>query len=76
MPTYRIHVVNSDFKAEEERDCSNIQAAAKHALKGALEIGSEQVLNGETFFGAEVRIDDGNETALRFLVTVGSSPLQ
>ena len=76
MPTYRVHVINSDFKAEEEKDRSNVQAAAKHALKGALEIGSEQVLNGETFFGAEVRVDDGNETALRSLVTVGSSPLQ
>ena len=76
MPTYRIRVINCDFKAEEQTDCADIEAAKKHALKGALEIANEQVLNGESFFGAEVRIDEGDETPARFILTVGSSPLQ
>lgn len=76
MPTYRIHIINSDFKAEEHRECSDLEAAKKHALKGALEIGSEQALNGHQLFGAEVRIDQDEQTVARFMVAVGSSPLQ
>ena len=76
MPTFHIRIINSDFKAEEHQECSDLDAAKKHALKGALEIGSEQALNGHPLFGAEVRIDQSDETVARFLVTVGSSPLQ
>jgi hypothetical protein len=76
MPTYHIRIINSDFKAEEHRDCSDLEGARKHALKGALEIGSELALNGHALFGAEVRIDQEEQTLARFLVTVASSPLQ
>ena len=76
MPTFHIRIINSDFQAEEHPDCPDIEAAKKHALKGALEIGSEHVLRGDQIFGAEVRIDQEQQIVARFLVALGSSPLQ
>ena len=76
MPTFHIRIINSDFQAEEHPDCPDIEAAKKHALKGALEIGTEHVLRGDQIFGAEVRIDQEEQTVARFLVALGSSPLQ
>ena len=75
MPTYLIRVVNDDFTVENEEDHADADAAIEQAMKGALAVGSEAVLTGKTFFGAEVSVSDG-ERSQRFMVAVGATPLQ
>lgn len=75
MPTYTIRVINSEFTADDEHDLGDLSTAKMQALKGALEIASEEVLKGLPFFGAEVRVERGGDQVARFLVSVGTSPL-
>jgi hypothetical protein len=76
MPTYSIHIVNSDFISTNSYEASSAKAARSEALKGALEIGSEEIRQGKSFFGAEIRIEDGGEVVERMMVAVGASALQ
>lgn len=76
MPTYRISVINHTFKAHNSHDAPTLDAAGKHGIKSALQIGAEEVSKGMPFFGAEVRIEEGDGTVSRFIVSVGASPLQ
>jgi hypothetical protein len=76
MPKFRIRIVNSAFSAEEEQEVPDFEAAKREGLKGALNIGVDQVLKGEPFFGAEVSVDSEGDQRVRFLVSVGASPLQ
>jgi hypothetical protein len=76
MPTFQIRIVNSEFSAEEEQEAPDFEAAKREGLKGAFGIGVDQILRGEAFFGAEVRIDQEGQQAGRFLVSVGASPLR
>jgi len=75
MPRYRIRIVNSDFDADEEQDYPDLDAAKYAAMKGALEIGTDQVLLGESFYGAEVRVEERDVLRARFMVSLGSTPL-
>ena len=75
MPKYLIQLVNDEFRAENEEEHPDAEAAAKEAIRGALEVGVEQVLAGKPFYGAEVTIADGNSRE-RFVVSVGASPLK
>ena len=75
MPSYQIAVVNEEFTVESVEEHSDREAAAEQAIKGALAVGSEQVLAGKQFFGAEVTVSDGNSRQ-RFVVAVGVSPLK
>ena len=76
MPTYRIHVVNSNFKTCAAAKASSLDAARKQALRAALEIGSEEVCKGASFFGAEVCVELDGDVAQRFLVSIGQTPLK
>ena len=76
MPMYRITVVNQTFSASNHHECPSTDAARKHGVRAALAIGSDEVTNGKPFFGAEVRVEQGDETLGRFVVSIGASPLQ
>jgi hypothetical protein len=75
MPKYLVRVVNDEFRAENEEEHPDAAAAAEQAIRGALEVGVEQILLGKRFFGAEVTVADGNIYE-RFVVSVGASPLK
>ena len=75
MPTYLITVVNHEFAVEDEEEHPDADAAVEQALKGALALGSEAVLAGKTFFGAEVVVSDGNRHQ-RYMVAIGATPLK
>ena len=49
-------------------------AAVEQAMKGTLALGSEAVLAGKMFFGAEVVVSDGIKHQ-RFMVAIGATPL-
>jgi hypothetical protein len=76
MPIYVIRVVNATFSGDEEQELADIDAARREGLKGAFQIGVDEVLRGTPFFGAEVRIEQNDELLNRFVVSVGASPLQ
>jgi hypothetical protein len=75
MPTFQISVANSEFATEIEQEFENIEEAKSQALKGVLDLASEQVVAGTPFFGAEVNVTDGRNSK-RFIVAIGVSPLQ
>ena len=76
MPTYRISVINHIFSSCNHHDAPTLDAANKQGLQSALAIGTEEIVNGTPFFGAEVRIEDGDKLVHRFVVSIGTSPLQ
>ena len=75
MPTFRICVVNEDFCAIDDHECRDADAAAKAALHGGLDIGVGQVIEGKSFFGAEVTIHEGQERVRHFTIAIGTSSL-
>jgi hypothetical protein len=75
MPNFQITVVNDPFDSTSEAELDDIGAAKLSALKGALELGVEQILGGAPVFGAEVIVGDGNARQ-RFIVAIATSPLK
>lgn len=75
MPVFRISVVNETFSACDEHELPTYSEARTEAIKGALEIGSEEVAKGKEFFGAEVKVEKGGELVGRFVVSVGAFPI-
>ena len=56
MPNFQILVVNSDFTARNEIEAKDVDAARRHGLRAALEIGTDELCKGSTpVFGAEVK---------------------
>lgn len=76
MPTFCITVVNETFHSSNHHEAATATEAQQRAVKAALEIGIEEVSKGKPFFGAEVKIEDGDELVGRFVVSMGASPLQ
>ena len=76
MPTFRISVLNETFSARDEHDLTTAADARDEAIKGALAIASDEILKGKRFFGAEVRIEDGEDLVERYVVSVGASPIE
>ena len=76
MPPFRISVVNHTFSATNDQDLPSFEEARKQAIKAAIAIGSDEVAKGESFFGAEVLVESGEETLCRVMVAIGTSPLQ
>ena len=76
MPVYRISVINESFTASNEYELASVAAAQSYAVKGALNIGTDEIVAGKSFFGAEVKIETDGEPVVRFMVSVGASPLQ
>lgn len=75
MTNFEITVVNHEFTAVSEQELEDSDAAMAQALKGALAVGTEAVVAGNDFFGAEVIVSDGNFRE-RFMVAIGVSPLK
>ena len=75
MPAFQITVVNDTFVSTNEQEFRDLDAAKRQGLKAALEVGVEQVLDGQPLFGAEVIIAHGNARE-RFIVTIGTSSLK
>lgn len=74
MPTYRVHIINEHFSASEEQESADVVKAWKSAIGSA--IGADQVSHGSPFFGAEVRLEEGNKLIGRYVVSVGAAPLK
>ena len=75
MPSFRIMVINETFESAIEQELADMDEAKASALKGALELGVEQILAGKTFFGAEVVVADA-QVRERFLLSIGTSALK
>jgi len=76
MATFSVTIVNQSFRASNNYDLGSLSDANREALKGALQIGAEEVINGKPFFGAEVMIEQGDAVLGRFIVWIGASHLQ
>ena len=76
MPTYRVSVINHTFTASNDHELPSLEDARTQGIRAALAIGLDEVANGTSFFGAEVRIEDEGHTLARFVVSVGASQLQ
>lgn len=75
MPTFTISIVNETFAESNDHDITSIDTAKASALRGALEIGVDEIVAGKQFFGAEVKVETANQSIARFVVSVGASPL-
>jgi hypothetical protein len=76
MPTFQIHVTNTDYENSNEIDRPSAEEARAEAIKSALQIGVDEVCCGAALFGAEVRIESGSETLERLVVVIGVSSLR
>ena len=77
MAGFTITIINEEFTASEERECSDPQAARAHAVKAALDIAAEQVAAGRPFCGAHVTIREGDgEELIQLVVSAGAAPLK
>ena len=76
METYLIKIVNDRFTARDEKAFPDQRTAKHEAIKGALAIGSEQVMRGQDFFAAEVSIEKAGQLLERHVVSLGLSCLQ
>ena len=76
MGTYHVTIVNEHFSSSNEHRCDNVADAWKHAIKGALDIASEQVSHVDPYFGAEIVLDEGEKRVGRYVISVGVSPLK
>jgi hypothetical protein len=75
VAVFQITVVNDKFASTSEQEFADADLATEQAIRGALELGTEQVLTGERFFGAEVLVAEGSSLE-RFVVAVGVSPIR
>jgi len=75
MPVYRITIVNRDFRATEDIEAAGSDAARSGALRGALNIGTDEVCEGKMFFGAEIVIQGDGGNPERLMVAIGTTPL-
>lgn len=76
MPTYRISVINRHFKTSDDFDAANADTARAQALRGALQMGVDEVCNGAMFFGAQISIEGERAEPERLVIAIGASPLQ
>ena len=75
MPTFQINIVNETFTSSNNHEGLTLDDATAQALKGALDIGTDEIVRGKQFFAAEVTVASANEVVGRFIVSVGASPL-
>ncbi|HEX6740906.1 MAG TPA: hypothetical protein VF079_03815 [Sphingomicrobium sp.] len=76
MPTFKITIVNEHLNCSNDYEGADEAAACHNAISGALAIATDEVMKGEPFFGAEVRVDRGENPVARFIVAIGMSPLK
>jgi hypothetical protein len=76
VPPFRIIIVNETTSAADDHDLSTAEQAQREAIKAALNIGTDEILNGKPFFGAEAKVEHAGEVVKRYVVSIGVSPLQ
>jgi hypothetical protein len=76
MPTFRISIVNEHFTQEGKQEARDVVEAWQKAIASAITIAADQVSHGSPFFGAEVRVEQGEELLGRYVVSVGATPLK
>lgn len=76
MPTFHVHVLNREFEASNSVEAPDVERARIYGLRAALQIGTDEVCNGVSFFGAEVRVERDGQVEERMLVGIGSSQLK
>ena len=75
MPTYHLHVVNEDFRSSNHSEHADRETAIRAGMRGALQIGTDEICAGKPFFGAEITISLDGEVLERRVIAIGSSPL-
>ena len=76
MPTYSVTIINEHFSQSADEEARDIVEAWQRAIGSAIAIAGDQVSHGSPFFGAEVRLDEGNKRIGRYVLAVGVSPLK
>ena len=75
MSAFQITVVNDEFAFTSEEEVSDFDEARASGMKGALEVGIEQILAGKELFGAEITVSNG-DVRERFVVSIATSKLK
>jgi hypothetical protein len=76
MPLFNVHLINNHFASKHSMESSSLEAARAEALRSALQIGADEICKGETFFGAEIRIQGDDKIIDRMMVAIGTTSLQ
>jgi hypothetical protein len=76
MPSFHITILNKDFCSTNQHECADVGAAQHAAIKGALEIGIDQLTEDKPFFGAEITVEDESRRVGHYVVALGISPLK
>ena len=76
MATYRLSIVNEHFSDTADLKAKDVVRAWQEAIKTAITIAADQVSHGSPFFGAEVRLEEGEDLIGRYVVSVGATPLK
>lgn len=76
MANYRLSIINEHFSDTAELRATDVVRAWQEAIKTAITIAADQVSHGSPFFGAEVRLEDGEKLVGRYVVSVGATPLK
>lgn len=76
MPPFRISVTNENFQTTNDHDFASLAAAIDHAIRGALNIGTDEIVGGKSYFGAEVTVKQDGAEGARFVVSAGVSALR
>lgn len=75
MPHYRIHMINSDFQSFEEADYPSVERALRAGVLAATNVASEKVAAGQANSAIEIRVEEGDRTIARRIVTFSISDL-
>lgn len=76
MAIFQITVINQTFEAHNEHDLPTEEDARAEAIRGALEIGLDEVGVASPLFAAEVKIASDGEQIARYVVSMGVCPLR
>jgi hypothetical protein len=76
MPDYRLTIVNEHYSDSADLKANDMIHAWQEALASAIHVAADQVSHGAPFFGAEVRLEEGEKLAGRYIVSVGATPLK
>ena len=76
MATYRLSIINEHFSDTADLKATDVVKAWQEAIKSTIVIAADQVSHGSPFFGAEVRLEEGETLVGKYVVSVGATPLK
>lgn len=76
MPTFQLEIVNEHLVQSGELQAPDVSGAWKKAVESAITIAADQVSHGNSFFGAEITLAEGDKHIGRYVVSVGATPLK